>query len=108
MVRSPTGAESRMMSPFAARCGRAGPGNGGKGRGKPLLDQARPPESTDRPPAALVEAARIRTSLVLVGIACLVACLALLGDGLRTEAYARFSLDPVFIRLASSVLAILA
>jgi regulator of protease activity HflC (stomatin/prohibitin superfamily) len=74
-----------------------------------LLDQPSQLEPTDRShEQALAQAVRARTLLCLVGLACLVACLALLGEIFRSGPFASLSFDPVFVRLASAPLAILA
>jgi regulator of protease activity HflC (stomatin/prohibitin superfamily) len=74
-----------------------------------LLDQRSQLEPEDQShKQALAEAVRARTLLCLVGLACLVACLALLGEIFRSGPFASLSFDPVFVRLASAPLAILA
>lgn len=74
-----------------------------------MLDQRSPPAPADRSKdRASTETARIRLSLLLVGLACLAACLTLLAEGTALGPYSRLGLDPVSLRLASASLAILA
>jgi len=56
------------------------------------------------------EAVRARTSLTMIGLACLIACLAIMAPAFQraTGAVAHFVADPAFVRLAGAALAILA
>src|ERR1700730_17764903 len=78
-------------------------------RGESLLDQRTVLEPADQPrDRSLAEATRVRTSLVLMGLACLLACLAVLAEMFRASPFLGYGFDPVFTRLAGAALTILA
>ena len=73
-----------------------------------MLDQRSQPNPGDRSKdRSLAETSRSGVSSLWIGLACL-ACIGLLGAEPRIIPYGRLNLDPVFVRLASASLAILA
>ncbi|SEE35578.1 Regulator of protease activity HflC, stomatin/prohibitin superfamily [Rhizobiales bacterium GAS191] len=76
-----------------------------------MLDQRSVLERTDQPrDRGVAEAARARTSLAMIGLASLIACLTVSAQAFQRVAgeLAHFNADPIFIRLAGASLAILA